>query len=163
MNQTNSIHNYLNSNSDAPNADNKRCWACHTNASVSSDNVVNEAELPAKRHPDKYNVPRKCTDCHIQGNFSALVVSEHFSGSTEIHTKSQPSDTNLSCTGCHNQTEMLLSNSDPAGPKSVFASVSHYGSNKTGVYPYISGTSANCTYCHQNSSTAFTSEWLILH
>ncbi|MCX9012531.1 MAG: hypothetical protein OIN66_15615 [Candidatus Methanoperedens sp.] len=161
MNQTDSIHNVLNNNSvivtPGLNPDNKRCWACHTNSSLGADNVVNEAELPSSGHPNSYNVPKKCTQCHIQGNFSGLVVSEHFSGSTDIRTKFY-ANTNDSCVNCHNKTEMLLPNSDPSGPKSIYASVSHYGSNKTNDVPYISGSSANCSYCHQNLTSAFTTE-----
>ncbi len=161
MNQSDSIHNFLNNNSiivtPGLNPDNKRCWACHTNSSISTDNVVNEAELPASGHPDSYNVPKKCTQCHIQGNFTALVVSEHFSDSTEIRTKFY-ANTNDSCVNCHNKSEMLIANSDPNGPKSIYASVSHYGSNKTNDVPYISGSSANCSYCHQNPTNAFTAE-----
>ncbi len=163
MNQSDSIHNFLNSNSaivtPGLNPDNKRCWACHTNSSLGANNVVNEADLPASGHPNSYNVPKKCTQCHIQGNFSALIVSEHFSGSTEIRTKSY-TNTNDSCVSCHNKSEMLLPNSDPNGPKSIYAGVSHYGSNKTNAALYVSGGSANCTYCHQNPANAFTTEMI---
>jgi hypothetical protein len=163
MNQSDSIHNFLNSNSvivtPGLNPNNKRCWACHTNSSLGANNVVNEADLPASGHPNSYNVPKKCTQCHIQGNFSALVVSEHFSDSTEIRTKLY-ANTNDSCVNCHNKSEMLLPNSDPNGPKSIYASVSHYGSNKTNAALYVSGGSANCTYCHQNPANAFTTEMI---
>jgi predicted CxxxxCH...CXXCH cytochrome family protein len=156
MNLSSSIHNTLNSGAIVTRADNKRCYACHTNSTVSSDSIVNEAELPASGHPDKYSVPKKCTDCHTQGNFSALIVKEHNSAGTDIKTKLY-ANTNDSCVNCHNKSEMIITNNDPAGPKSQFANVSHYGSNKTGVSPYNTGGVSNCSYCHQSNS-AFTTE-----
>ena len=157
MNTSTSIHNNLNNLATATNADNKRCWACHTNSSVSGDGQVDESELSDSDHPDGYNTPKNCTLCHIDNNFGALIVGEHFTGGTDIKTKSY-GNTNDSCVNCHNKTEMLLSNSDPSGPKSVYASVSHYGDNKTGVSPYNTGSTSNCTYCHNNSGTAFSTE-----
>ncbi|MCX9085841.1 MAG: hypothetical protein OIN87_13695, partial [Candidatus Methanoperedens sp.] len=156
MNNSTSIHNYLNSGATVTRADNKRCYACHTNSTLSADGVVNQVELPANGHPDKYNVPKRCTDCHALGNFSALIVKEHNSAGTDIRTKPY-ADTNDSCVNCHNKSEMILTNNDPAGPKSQYANVSHYGSNKSGLSPYNTGGASNCTYCHQSNS-AFTTE-----
>ena len=159
MNTSTSIHNTLNSGATmtTSGADNKRCYACHTTNTVSAGGVVNEADLPTSGHPDGYNTPKKCTQCHDQGNFSALIVSEHNSAGSEIKTK-QYATTNDSCVNCHNKTEMIISNSDPGGVKSIFASVSHYGSNKTLDSLYNTGSTSNCTYCHQNPSGTFTTE-----
>ncbi|HIH43572.1 MAG TPA: hypothetical protein HA257_00385, partial [Candidatus Methanoperedenaceae archaeon] len=93
----------------------------------------------------------------MQGNFSARVVSEHYSASADINTKYY-SNVNDSCAGCHSKPEMIIANSDPGGPLSSYANVSHYGSNKTGSAPYNVGGAANCTYCHRNTSSAFTTE-----
>ncbi|MCK5316734.1 MAG: hypothetical protein KAJ55_02405, partial [Anaerolineales bacterium] len=65
MNTSTSIHNNLNNLATATNADNKRCWACHTNSSVSGDGQVDESELSDSDHPDGYNTPKNCTLCHI--------------------------------------------------------------------------------------------------
>ncbi|MCX9013668.1 MAG: hypothetical protein OIN89_02555 [Candidatus Methanoperedens sp.] len=157
MNTSTSIHTNLNSLATASITDNKRCWACHSNSSVSGDGQVDESELPDSGHPDGYDTPKNCTLCHVDNNFGALIVGEHFTGGTDIKTKSY-GNTNDSCVNCHNKTEMLLSNSDPAGTKSIYASVSHYGDNKTGVSPYNTGSTSNCTYCHNNSGTAFSTE-----
>ncbi|NJD77391.1 MAG: hypothetical protein FIB08_09900 [Candidatus Methanoperedens sp.] len=154
-----SIHLNLNNggNAGSYNVDNKICWACHTNSTVSGDGKVDASEIPASSHPDSYNVPRKCTQCHTGGgNFNALIVSEHNSAGTDIRTKPQ-ADTNTSCVNCHMKSEMITTNSDPGGPKSNIANVSHYGSNKTGVSPYNIGGVSNCALCHQGSS-AFSSE-----
>jgi hypothetical protein len=158
INSSTSIHVNLNSNGTATiRSDNKPCWGCHTNSTLSSDNIVNENELPASGHPDGFDTPKRCTNCHIQGNFSARIVSEHNAAGTDIKTKYY-SNTNDSCINCHNKSEMIISNSDPGGPINEFANFSHYGDNKTGLSPYNTGTSANCSYCHQNTSTVFNTE-----
>ncbi len=154
-----SIHLNLNTggNAGSYNADNKICWGCHTNSTVSADGKVDASELPAGSHPDGYNIPKKCTQCHTGGgNFNALIVSEHNSAGTDIRTKPQ-ADTNSSCVNCHMKSEMITTNSDPGGPKSSLANVSHYGSNKTGISPYNVGGASNCSLCHQGSS-AFSTE-----
>ncbi len=87
----------------------------------------------------------------------APVVSEHYSSGEQLKTKYY-ANTNDSCVNCHNMSEMLTTNNASGKPKSTYATVSHYGSNKTGQAPYISDGSANCTYCHRNTSTAFASE-----
>jgi len=156
MNQSFSIHNYLNSNATASVADNKRCWACHTNSSLSSDNVVNESELPETGHPDAFDTPKNCTLCHIDNKFGALVAGEHYTSGTNIKTKPY-SNVNDSCVACHNKSEMLVANNDPGGPKSIYASVSHYGDNKTTNTTYVVNGNATCVYCH-NASSAFTTE-----
>lgn len=157
INSSDSIHASLNSGGTTSlRADNRICWGCHTNDSVSSDGIVNEAELPADAHPFGYNTPKNCGSCHIQENFGALIIDAHFSNSSNIRTKSYENVID-SCVNCHNKTEMILANSDPGSPKSIYASVSHYGDNKSQDAPYNSGSSANCTYCHQGDS-AFSSE-----
>ncbi|MDO9099076.1 MAG: cytochrome c3 family protein, partial [Candidatus Methanoperedens sp.] len=153
-----SIHMNLNLNSTSTfSSDNKPCWACHTNFSITSNNIINESDLPSTGHPDSYNTPKLCTQCHTQGNFSATIVNEHNSAGTDIRTKPY-SDTNESCISCHNKSELIQSNNDPGSPRNEFANVSHYGDNKTGDLPYNTGISSNCSYCHQNISTSFTTE-----
>ncbi|MCK5317379.1 MAG: hypothetical protein KAJ55_05665, partial [Anaerolineales bacterium] len=67
------IHYELNSGSDATNAS-RLCWGCHTNDSVAGGGVVNQGELPESTHPDGFDTPKACLDCHYNTgstNFSA--------------------------------------------------------------------------------------------
>lgn len=134
---------------------NLRCWACHGNGS--------EPSIP-NAHPTKYKIPYNCTDCHIQSasqnfnftpNNTLLNVSEHYWNGTDIRT---PNAT--SCYRCHNLSEMMILAKDPdSGSGAVYGganggnnSTSHYGKKRNDIRI---GISANCSYCHQNISTAF--------
>ncbi len=160
MSQTNSIHAGLNSGVNTSlNPDNKRCWACHGNGTEPSE------------HPDNYKDPYICPACHISGGsqvykYNAPIVSEHYRSGTDIKAVTTASTDVLACLSCHqNVDEMVLPNSDPdyghkitdvdkdgvkGGPNCTY----HYGRKRTdlqiGTPPYT-----NCSYCHQNASTAF--------
>ncbi|MDI6888659.1 MAG: cytochrome c3 family protein [Methanocellales archaeon] len=162
MNQTNSIHVNLNSGvSTSLNPDNKRCWACHGNGTQPSGHG----------HPSNYKSPYICLDCHISGGsqvekYNAPIVFEHYRNGMDIKAATNASTDVLACISCHqNVNEMVLSNSDPdyghnitdvdkdgvqGGPNCTY----HYGRKRTdlqtGTPPYT-----NCSYCHQNASTAF--------
>ncbi|MDI6859536.1 MAG: hypothetical protein QMC85_03485, partial [Methanocellales archaeon] len=152
MNQSGiSIHADLNSAANATvNPNNKMCWGCHQ-----SDGQ----QPPAKQHPDKVKNPYTCWECHNDtgkpyANVSnALNVTEHFLSGEEIRAATSAADDDASCIACHNKTEMMLDyTSDPGGPKSDYAAISHYGKKRADLV-VVGGT--NCTYCHQNASTAF--------
>jgi hypothetical protein len=168
MNDTNAIHKYMNKNTaTALSAENKKCWACHGNANQPSDG-----------HPSNYKTPRRCPDCHLPNSMGGgnhnedgyfelctkvchftipLYLRSHLWNGTNIKT---PGVT--TCYGCHNKSEMVIPDPDPDGPGTVYQgenggnnSPSHYGKKRTDLRTWNSGTTANCSYCHQNTSTAF--------
>ncbi len=165
-NDTNAIHKNLNINAahvlnlTVYYDNNKRCWACHGNGS--------EPSTP-NAHPTSYKMPDNCTDCHIQSvtqnfnftpNNTLLNVTEHYWNAADIHTPAVSA-----CYACHNRSEMLIPANDPdAGSGAVYGganggsnSSSHYGKKRADLRI---GISANCSYCHQNTSTAFATAML---
>ncbi|MDO9096860.1 MAG: cytochrome c3 family protein, partial [Candidatus Methanoperedens sp.] len=155
MNETNAIHKNLNSGAvTALDADNKKCWACHGGGSEPS------------AHPSNYKTPYNCTDCHNvsgtqSGKYPGWNVTEHVKAGTVSGTELfTPLAGN--CYTCHNKSEMMIPAFDPDnGTGAVYGfansgnnSTSHYGLKRSDIR---SGTSTNCTYCHQNSTTAFAS------
>ncbi len=152
MNKSDSIHLNLNKNATVVKAspsyagDSKRCWACHGNGSEPNG------------HPTNFKNAYKCVDCHVISgsrntnytpNNTIFTVTEHYRGGSEIRTPAA-----AYCTDCHNKTEMLKAGNDAALSTANPAndSVSHYGRKRADVR---SGASADCGYCHQNSSTVF--------
>ncbi|MFZ3060901.1 MAG: hypothetical protein WA102_14330 [Candidatus Methanoperedens sp.] len=135
------------------------CWACHdTDGNVSSG------------HPDKYKTPKTCTDCHLANgtyyNQSVkwglnVTVSEHYYGGDQI-TAGNSSSGISSCINCHeNVSEMIVYNNDTNlgsftgdGVRLTGGNMSfyHYGRDRSDIR---TGTTANCSYCHQNTNTAF--------
>jgi len=152
MNQS-SIHLNLNNVPGFADRDEDRmCWGCHTNDSLySTGNNVTYDELPPDVHPDRYNNPKNCIECHVDPKFNATLVAEHYTNGSELKTKSY-ANYNESCISCHNKSEMLMDYADPIG--SWYANVSHYGKNRTELRTGVNG-STNCSYCHQNVSTVF--------
>lgn len=132
------------------------CWACHD-----SDGNV------ASGHPDRYKTPKTCSECHLgsgtynTSSYNATIVSEHYYSSMDIRTGNSTSDIG-SCINCHeNASEMILYSNDTdygsfggdgirlnGGNLSYY----HYGKLRTDMRI---GNSVNCSYCHQNTSTAF--------
>lgn len=152
MNRSDSIHLNLNSGASTGNAtapfavDSKRCWACHGDGS--DKNEHDQA---------RYKNPYKCEDCHTSsgsqsGKYVSFNVTEHFVGGTDIKTANASY-----CNNCHNKGEMLQGHND-ADVSSANASVGHYG-KKRGA-DMRTGANTTCTYCHQNSTTAFESVML---
>ncbi|MBU3966289.1 MAG: hypothetical protein KKG76_02780 [Euryarchaeota archaeon] len=179
MNDNNEIHKNLNSGARASNptayyANNKRCWACHANENG------NGSEPLSNNHPSNYKTPRRCADCHLplfmggdnhnqfpNPDYSGCTVCHfniplylraHFSNGINILT---PNAT--TCYDCHNKTEMLVYANDP-DTGSVYGGVnggnnspSHYGLKRNDMRI---GGNANCSYCHQNTSTVFAEEMI---
>lgn len=156
MNQSNSIHSVVNNGGNATgSADNKMCYACHTNDTYISGGMVNDTGIPTDSHPTGYDTPKNCTLCHTNTNsgtnFSAPQVSEHISTGTDLKTRSY-ADLNDSCTACHITTEMLSSYTDTTGTD--YSNVSHYGISRNNT-ALVTNNVVDCAYCHQNASTAF--------
>ncbi|MFA4837339.1 MAG: hypothetical protein WC749_14890, partial [Dehalococcoidia bacterium] len=138
---------------------NASCWACHNSSGYAIANNT---------HPDKRDTPYVCTDCHLAsgskaGAYNATIVEEHFINGSQIRTSNATNNV-TSCMGCHNKTEMLVSNNDTDsgsfdadsdGTKGGNRSVYHYGKNRTDLRT-AGGTATNCSYCHQNPNTNFT-------
>ncbi len=139
-------HANLNSNATASgvSAANKKCWGCHQTG----------GKQPADMG-DKYQNPYKCYDCHnatkpYSNVSSALTVSEHFKKGINIKAATSATDNSTSCIICHNLSEMKVSYTD--NEYTNFSLPSHYGKNRGDLR---TGGSTNCSYCHQNSNTAF--------
>ncbi len=142
------------------------CWACHD----TDGNVTNN---PSNRiMGDIYNTPKKCDDCHLTSgtyylqsiSWGGPTVSEHYYNGSKI--KAGNSNSNIaSCINCHeNVSEMILNNSDTDygtfagdGIRLTGGNMSfyHYGKPRSDLRTWDSGKSENCSYCHQNTSTAF--------
>ncbi len=75
-----------------------------------------------------------CTDCHIQGNYSAPVIINHKPPKTPLGPGSGVT-TSAYCSTCHN-------NSINDYGYSVNASVSHYGTNASLIKPTVNSTSS---------------------
>jgi len=151
INNSGYIHYNLNNNSNTGTLDtaNRMCWACHTNNSLSSDNVVNESEMP-KGHPDGYNAPKICTDCHDSTvKFGADLISEHIPTGTGIQTT-------YSCVQCHNNSirpfidtqTNLTSNTNMTDPDFNMGRVSHYAD--TSELQSSGIDSIYCLNCHND-------------
>jgi len=154
MNQSDSIHANLNSaaNDTTGNPDNKMCWGCHQ-----SDG----SQPPADQHPDRVSNPYTCWECHNDTSkpyvnvSDALNVTEHFMSGADIHAAAADNET-WSCLECHSKDEMMVSYTEPDTTNSTLSLVSHYGRKRTELRTGPSG-SVNCSYCHQNASSAFKS------
>ncbi|MDO9098173.1 MAG: hypothetical protein Q7U60_08630, partial [Candidatus Methanoperedens sp.] len=155
-----SVHANMNQANASIYGVNASCWACHNSSGYAVKNNT---------HPDKRDTPYTCTDCHLAGGsnkgaFNATIVEEHFINGSNIRTANATSNI-TSCINCHeNVSEMILVNNDTdtgsfagdgvrqnGGNKSFY----HYGKNRTDLRAWDSGKAANCSYCHQNTSTAF--------
>ncbi len=151
-----SVHANLNSNNASGYGINASCWACHNSTGTA---------VPDNMHPDRKTTPYSCEDCHLvtgsrAGAYNATIVEEHFPAGQNIRTSGAYSNL-TSCINCHNRTEMLVQNldadtgtfdSDGDGSYGGNNSIYHYGRKRNDLRT-PSGT--DCSYCHQNSSTAF--------
>ncbi len=164
-----SVHSGMNAR-NATNASvdalNGACWACHD----TDGNISNNPDSQVMG--DLYNTPKKCDDCHLSGgtyysqsvSWGGLTVSEHYFAGEGIRAGNSTSDIS-SCITCHeNVTEMILPNNDPDtgtfvgdGLRLTGGNMSfyHYGKPRPDIRVWESGITANCSYCHQNASTAF--------
>ncbi|MDD5615883.1 MAG: S-layer protein domain-containing protein [Candidatus Methanoperedens sp.] len=164
-----SVHSGMNAR-NATNASvdalNGACWACHDTDGNISNNPASQVM------GDIYNTPKKCIDCHLSSgiyhtqsvSWGGLTVSEHYFAGDVIKAGNSTSDIS-SCITCHeNVSEMILPNNDPDtgtfvgdGSRLTGGNMSfyHYGKPRPDIRIWESGKTANCSYCHQNASTAF--------
>ncbi len=153
------VHANLNkntTNSTNISADNKKCWGCHTsNGSEPRPYYLNYYDMG-----DRFANPYKCYDCHnstgkAYANVStAPQVYQHFKGGSNV-TAANASDNSSSCVICHDLNELKVSYSENDIYNSGLSNASHYTKNRTDLRTWDSGRAANCSYCHQNTSTAF--------
>ena len=168
VNSSSAIHsnisNYLNStiNNPYPNVsnDNKICWACHM------DNA-GTPELTA--HADRWiqngAYPYNCSECHVNNvvtNLSGFipVVEEHFYNGTNLVVSQNMTGNVSSCLACHNEGEMRLT-TEFDDTNSNLSLVSHYGKNRSDLRTWTADglgiETVNCSYCHKNDSSVFSS------
>jgi hypothetical protein len=143
MNSTDAVHRLLNNrtgdpgNSSDPTQDfdwnNRRCWACHSNGSVTPLGVNTGMGL-------NKTTPYLCPDCHLQSGSqwetyfnttdsgtnairAVAIVSEHFVAGDDLRASSNVKVNGTaalnstdpiaaSCVNCHNRTEMIVANFD---------------------------------------------------
>ncbi len=154
------IHANLNknaTNSAGVNPDNRKCWGCHTsNGSEPRPYYLNYYDMG-----DRYANPYQCYECHnstgkAYANVSAAPqVDQHFKGGSNVTAASAASDNSSSCVVCHDVNELKISYTENDPYNSGLSNASHYTRNRTDLRTWDSGRAANCSYCHQNSSTAF--------
>ncbi len=122
-----SAHSNLNSNatntSVLSDIGSKACWACH-----------GDGTEPVK-HPAGYMNPKSCDYCHVNNNFNATQVYQHYPGSvfggSRVYDTSDPGRT---CVSCHNNslvTSLNLSYGTYDATRQKNATVSHYTVNRT--------------------------------
>ncbi|VVB86088.1 Cytochrome c7 c [uncultured archaeon] len=155
------VHASMNSNNASGYGINASCWACHN----SSGTVVAN-----NSHPDRRDTPYICTDCHLAGGnnsgaYNAPIVSNHYRNGTSIRALDNKTSDIASCIQCHeNVSEMIIPNTDPdyglfagdgIGPTGGNTSFYHYGRPRNDLRILNSGMADNCSYCHQNASSAF--------
>lgn len=148
------------------NAPNGACWACHD----TDGNISNNPESLVMG--DIYNTPKTCADCHLpngtyytqSAGWGGPTVSEHYFAGIGIKAGNSTSDIS-SCINCHeNVSEMTIPNNDTDygsfigdGVRLTGGNMSfyHYGRPRPDIRTWGSGTTANCSYCHQNTTTSF--------
>jgi predicted CxxxxCH...CXXCH cytochrome family protein len=156
MNATDAIHKNLNSLASATvDAENKKCWACHTINGTQPQESSNHSIV------NRYANPYNCTDCHVQGagqnlnytpNTTLLNVTRHYLNGGIIDTPSA-----ATCYDCHNKTGMMIAAYDPdrgtvyGGINGGNNSSSHYGSKRADLVAQ-QNTTQYCYNCHNGSS-----------
>jgi hypothetical protein len=170
MNDSTSVHSQLNNRSGDPgpvsdpsatyNTNNRRCWACHNNGSVTGSGSMGLNKT----------TPWQCDDCHLasgseNSKYTILTIAEHYLNGADIQAATDSATDVLSCLGCHNKSEMLnpandpdfgtFSDTDGDGVVGGNSSFYHYGKNRTS--DIVTSGVTDCDYCHQNTSTAFAS------
>ncbi len=159
------VHANLNkntTNSTGINPDNRKCWGCHTsNGSEPRPYYLNYYNMG-----DRYANPYQCYDCHNSTGkaytnvSSAPQVDQHFKGAANVTAASGASDNSSSCVVCHDLNELKVSYMENDIYNSALSNASHYTTNRTDLRTWDSGRAANCSYCHQNTSTAFSAAML---
>ncbi|NJD51783.1 MAG: hypothetical protein FIB07_02845, partial [Candidatus Methanoperedens sp.] len=139
-----SIHKNLNG---ADTDVNRSCYACH-----------GDGNAPESGHPVEYKTPKKCADCHSQGNYSARIIQNHIPPKLP-NDPGRIISTNAYCTDCHN-------NSINNFAYTRNGSVSHYVTNTSILKPTVNRTNLpvfgfftasdasdhnkECNNCHKN-------------
>ncbi|TFH47150.1 MAG: hypothetical protein E4G94_00810, partial [ANME-2 cluster archaeon] len=155
------VHANLNSNasnSTDVDADNKKCWGCHTS----------DGKEPTSDMGDKYTNPYTCMECH-NGTVpyinvsSAPTVSEHFRSGENITVLASAANDTWSCLPCHNLTDMKVNYTEDDAFRSNISLVSHYAKNYTPLSSLRNYTNSTqyCIYCHDNDSSIFNTSGLI--
>ncbi len=155
------VHANLNknaTNSWGVSNDNKKCWGCHSSNGTGPRNYY----LTYYDMGDRFANPYQCYDCH--GNLtvwayinvsSAPKVDQHFKGASNVTAASNSSDNSSSCVLCHDLNELKVPYTESDIYNTGLSNASHYTTNRTDLRTWDSGRAANCSYCHQNSTTAF--------
>ena len=154
------VHASLNKNATNPwnvSDDNKKCWGCHSsNGTGPSKYYLNYYDMG-----DRFANPYQCFDCHGNSTeyaylnvINATKVFQHFIGASNV-TAANASDNSSSCVVCHNLPELKVPYLENDTYNTGLSNASHYTTNRTELRNWSSNTTANCSYCHQNSSTAF--------
>ena len=123
----------------------RACENCHAGATNTNMNTYSFTSDPA----------RTCTYCHTgAGNFSAPLVAEHNQNGQDVTT------TSASCTTCHSNSGMYLTNSGTNGSSSA---ITHYLKDvtNTATTPYQHFgpiNTSNCIDCHNGPNTS-NSNW----
>ena len=155
MNSSNASHARLNNNSrntSDVSAQNKKCWGCHS---------INGSQPGNTSMGNRYDNPYKCYDCHnatskpYANASTGLNVSEHFKGGAQIIAASTATDNSSSCLVCHNLNELKVAYTEDDSYSTDYSLSSHYARNRTDLRTWNSSQAVNCSYCHQNASTAF--------
>lgn len=154
------VHADLNknaTNSTNISADNKKCWGCHTsNGSEPRPYYLNYYNMG-----DRFSDPYECYECHNSTGkaytnvSSAPAVYQHFKVAGNVTAASNASDNSSSCIVCHDLSELKVSYNENDIYNSGLSNASHYTTNRTDLRTWDAGKAANCSYCHQNTSTAF--------
>lgn len=153
------VHANLNNNATnfwGVSDDNKKCWGCHSSNGAGPRNYY----LTYYDMGDRYANPYQCYDCHNSTVWayinvsSAPEVDQHFIGASNV-TAANASDNSSSCVVCHNLPELKVPYTENDTYNTGLSNASHYTTNRTELRNWSSNTTANCSYCHQNASTAF--------
>ena len=136
--------------------DNNDCRTCHYDTANMSQ-------------PGYTTATKTCTECHIQGNFSARIIQNHMPPKLTLSPGANIT-TNAYCSTCHN-------NSINQFAYSVNASVGHYGTNASLLKPTVNQTplpvfgfmnsgdasayNKECNNCHNPSNASWGNPTLI--
>ena len=152
-------HNNVNSTDGVNTLSNGDCMVCHYNFNFT------EMMLSGFTTPTKI-----CTECHIEGNFSAPIIKNHRPPRLPARSPGANISTTAYCSTCHN-------NSINQFAYSVNASAGHYGTNASLIKPTVNQTAMprfgfmnqtdastynkDCNNCHNPSNPNYGNATLI--
>ncbi|MBU4077106.1 MAG: hypothetical protein KKI06_10455 [Euryarchaeota archaeon] len=107
----------------------------------------------------RFAEPYQCFECHNETKpytnvSNALSVGEHFKNGSQIKAASTALNDSSSCLVCHDLAEMKVPYTEDDIYNSSYSLPSHYGKIRIDLRT-MDGRATNCSYCHQNASTAF--------